>query len=216
MRRISVIFVLLIIGFWANAQQDLKARQILEEVSNKTRSFKNISADFIFSMENKEMDINEQNEGSLKMNGQKYVVDLPAIGLKVYSDGKTIWNYMKDGNQVTISNTGEQGSEYLDPSSIFHIYEKGFISKLAGENKKGDKNYYQIELTPEKAGSDITKIILFIDKAEMMVSSANFFSTDGNMYGIKIKKLDTDTDLPDSYFVFNTDQYKDVEVIDFR
>ena len=211
-----MIFSFLLFVLLVNGQQDIKARQILEEVSKKTRSYKNLSAEFIFSMENKEMDIDEKNEGSLKMNGQKYVVDLPAIGIKVFSDGQTIWNYMKDGNQVTISNTGDQGSEFLDPSSIFNIYEKGFISKLTGEKKEGKKSYYQIELTPEKPGSDITKIIISIDKAEMMVRSANFHSTDGNMYGVKIKKLDTDIDLPDSFFVFNTNEYEDVEVIDFR
>lgn len=211
-----MIFSFLLFVLLVNGQQDIKARQILEEVSKKTRSYKNLSAEFIFSMENKEMDIDEKNEGSLKMNGQKYVVDLPAIGIKVFSDGQTIWNYMKDGNQVTISNTGDQGSEFLDPSSIFNIYEKGFISKLTGEKKEGKKSYYQIELTPEKPGSDITKIIISIDKAEMMVSSANFHSTDGNLYGVKIKKLDTDIDLPDSFFVFNTNEYEDVEVIDFR
>ena len=211
-----MIFSFLLFVLLVNGQQDIKARQILEEVSKKTRSYKNLSAEFIFSMENKEMDIDEKNEGSLKMNGQKYVVDLPAIGIKVFSDGQTIWNYMKDGNQVTISNTGDQGSEFLDPSSIFNIYEKGFMSKLTGEKKEGKKSYYQIELTPEKPGSDITKIIISIDKAEMMVSSANFHSTDGNLYGVKIKKLDTDIDLPDSFFVFNTNEYEDVEVIDFR
>ena len=211
-----MIFSFLLFVLLVNGQQDIKARQILEEVSKKTRSYKNLSAEFIFSMENKEMDIDEKNEGSLKMNGLKYVVDLPAIGIKVFSDGQTIWNYMKDGNQVTISNTGDQGSEFLDPSSIFNIYEKGFISKLTGEKKEGKKSYYQIELTPEKPGSDITKIIISIDKAEMMVSSANFHSTDGNLYGVKIKKLDTDIDLPDSFFVFNTNEYEDVEVIDFR
>ncbi|MDD4757182.1 MAG: outer membrane lipoprotein carrier protein LolA [Prolixibacteraceae bacterium] len=216
MRKIPLIFSFLLFVLLVNGQQDIKARQILEEVSKKTRSYKNLSAEFIFSMENKEMDIDEKNEGSLKMNGQKYVVDLPAIGIKVFSDGQTIWNYMKDGNQVTISNTGDQGSEFLDPSSIFNIYEKGFISKLTGEKKEGKKSYYQIELTPEKPGSDITKIIISIDKAEMMVSSANFHSTDGNLYGVKIKKLDTDIDLPDSFFVFNTNEYEDVEVIDFR
>ncbi len=217
MRKVTVIFVLLLlIVNRADAQQDLKARQLLEEVSKKTLSYKNISADFIFSMENREMNINEQNEGSLKMNGQKYVVDLPAIGVKVYSDGSTIWNYMKDGNQVTISNAGDQGNEFLNPSAIFNIYEKGFNSKLAGEKKEGNKNYYQIELTPEKQGSDFTKIIVKIDKAEMQLSSADFFSTDGNIYGVKIKNMDTDIDLPDSFFVFNTSEYKDVEVIDFR
>jgi len=216
MRKFSLVFVLLLIVQWVNAQQDLKARQILEDVSKKTLSYKNISADFIFSMENREMDINEQNEGSLKMNGQKYVVDLPAIGVKVYSDGKTIWNYMKDGNQVTISNAGDQGNEFLNPASVFNIHEKGFLSKLTGEKREGNKNYYQLELTPENQASDFTKIVIKIDKAEMQLSSADFYSNDGNIYGIKIKQLNTDIDLPDSFFVFNATEYRDIEIIDFR
>lgn len=216
MRRISVIFGLILIFFAGNAQQDIKARQILEEVSKKTLSYKTISADFVFSMENKEMDINEKNEGSLKMNGQKYVVDLPAIGIKVFSDGQTVWNYMVDGNQVTISNAGDNGNEFPDPSSVFSIYEKGFISKFAGERREGNKNFYQIELTPEKQGSDIHKIIIDIDKEALMVSSARFFSSDGNLYGVEIKKLSTDVNIPDTFFVFNISEYKDIEVIDFR
>ena len=44
----------------------VKAKNILDEVSSKTKTFKSISADFSFSMVNKEMDINEKNEGTIK------------------------------------------------------------------------------------------------------------------------------------------------------
>ena len=39
--------------------------------------------------------------------------------MKVFSDGATIWNYMKDGNQVTISTIEDAGNELMDPSSLF-------------------------------------------------------------------------------------------------
>lgn len=216
MKHIFLTGIFLVSVFFTQAQQDTKAKQILEEVSKNTRSFNTISADFVFSMENKEMDINERNEGSIKLKGQKYVVDLPDLGVKVFSDGKTLWNYMEDGNQVTISNLEDGGSELMDPSSIFTIYEKGFQSKYAGEKNLGNETVHQIELFPDSEEYEVSKILLSVGQSDKLIKSALLYGTDGNIYGIEVKKMDTQTELPDSYFVFNSADYSDVEVIDFR
>lgn len=73
------------------AQNDTKAKEILDQVSAKTKTFTSMSADFVFSMVNQEMDINEQNEGTIKVKGQKYKVSLPGAGVEIYSNGETIW-----------------------------------------------------------------------------------------------------------------------------
>lgn len=216
MKGIFLLGLILASVLFANAQQDARAKQILDEVSEKTRSYKSISADFVFSMENKEMEINERNSGSIKLKGQKYVVNLPDIGVKVFSDGKTVWNYMADGNQVTISNLEDSGSELMDPSSVFTIYEKGFQSKYTGEKTNGNSKYYQIELYPDTEEHEVSKILLSIGQSDKMIKSALLYGTDGNIYGIEVKKMDTQTELPDSFFVFNAADYGDVEVIDFR
>ena len=216
MRRIFLMSVVLFATLMVSAQQDMKAKNILDEVSKKTQTYKTISADFAFTMQNKEMDINEKNKGTIKLKGKKYVVNLPDVGVKVYSNGKTVWNYMKDGNQVTISNIEDQSNELMDPSSLFSIYEKGFKSKYIGEVKKDNKTLYKIELLPEKEGQDVSKVYLFINKETMMIDSAELYGTDGNLYGIQVNKLETNKDFPDSDFVFNPADYKDVEVIDLR
>ncbi len=216
MKKIFLMGVVLLATLIASAQQDTKAKNILDEVSKKTRSYKSISAGFVFTMQNKEMDINEKNQGTIKLKGQKYVVNLPDVGVKVFSDGKTVWNYMKDGNQVTISNIEDQTNELMDPSSLFSIYEKGFKSKYIGEKKEGNKVLYQIDLFPDKEAQDVSKVTIFINKETMMIDSAELYGTDGNLYGIQVKKMETNKDYPDSDFVFNPDDYKDVEVIDFR
>ena len=123
---------------------------------------------------------------------------------------------MKDGNQVTISNIEDQSNELVDPSSLFSIYEKGFKSKYIGEVKKGNKTLYQIELLPENEAQDVSKVSLFINKESMMIDSAELYGTDGNIYGIQVNKLETNKNFPDSDFVFNPADYKDVEVIDLR
>ncbi len=216
MRKIFLMGMVLFVSLFAAAQQDAKANKILDEVSEKTRAFGAISADFLFTMQNREVGIDEKNKGSIVLKGQKYVVNLPDAGLKVYSDGKTVWNYMKDGNQVTISNIEEQSSDLMNPSSLFRIYEKGFKSKYVGEKTEGNKTLYQIDLFPENEVQDVSKVTIFINKASMMIDSANLVDPDGNTYGIQITKMATNASHPDSYFVFNTSDYKDVEVIDFR
>ena len=217
--RKMVLVVLVLIAAYAgkvHGQQEDKSKEILEKVSEKARSFKSIAADFTFSMENKEMEIDEKNDGTIKMKGQKYLVELPNLGVKVFCDGATIWHYMKDGNQVTISNIDDESSELMDPASLFNIYEKGFKSKYIGEKNANGKAVYEIELEPDSQELDITKVNVLISKADMMIQSAQLFSTDENIYGIIVKHMDTTKDFPDSQFVFNAADYPDVEIIDFR
>lgn len=214
MRFILVFIAVLVSAGVVVAQND--AKKILDEVSAKTKTFKTMSADFQFSMVNEEMDINEQNNGTIKVKGQKYVVDLPDAGIKVFSDGETIWNYMEDGNQVTVSSVDDSGSELMDPSSIFSIYERGFRSSYVGEANENGKAVYKIELFPDSEEYQVTKIEVSVDKATMMLSSAKLHATDDNIYSILVKKMESNKDFPDSDFIFDASQYNDVEVIDFR
>ena len=216
MKNIFLTTAVLLIAFVTQAQQDAKAKSILDEVSTKTRAYKSISADFSFSMVNKAMSINEKNDGSIKLKGQKYLVDLPGAGIKIYSDGKTNWNYMKQGNQVTISTIDKDSGELMDPTSLFTIYEKGFTSKFIAEKNVGGKPVYQIELFPDKKEYDVSKISIEINKTTMMTQSAQLFGTDGNLYGIVVKKMETNKEFPDAEFAFDAKKFPDVEIIDLR
>jgi len=216
MKKIFFTTAILLIAFFVQAQQDAKAKGILDQVSTKTRSYKSISADFSFSMVNKAMSINEKNDGSIKLKGQKYLVDLPGAGLKIYSDGKTNWNYMKQGNQVTISTIDKDSGELMDPTSLFTIYERGFTSKFIAEKNVGGNPVYQIDLFPDKKEYDVSKISIEINKSTMMIQSAQLSGTDGNMYGIVVKKMETNKEFSDAEFAFDAKKFPDVEVIDLR
>lgn len=216
MKKIVLTSVVLFLVGAVFAQDGNKAKEILEQVSAKTKTFKSLKASFVFAMENDEMDIHERNEGTILVKGQKYQVKLPDVGVEVYSDGTTIWNYMKDGNQVTISNIDSEGSELMDPSSIFSIYERGFRSEYQGEKKVAGKSVYQIKLFPDSDEYEVSEIEVAIDKQQMMISSAVLHGTDGNLYNIEVKNLKTNVDVADSEFQFDASKYPDVEEIDLR
>jgi outer membrane lipoprotein-sorting protein len=216
MKKLLFLLAIVLLANVLSAQTDAKAKQILDQTSEKTKSFKTISADFTFSMQNKQMKINETNNGSIKLKGNKYVVEIPGAGLKVFADGKTSWNYMKTGNQVTIASIDENSSELMDPSSVFTIYEKGFKSKFIAEKTVDGKQVYQIELYPDKKEFEVSKITIEINKSTYMIQSALLNGTDGNTYTIKVNKFESNKEIPDAEFVFDTKKFPGVEVIDLR
>ena len=162
------------------------------------------------------MDIHDNIPGSIKIKGEKYAVSLPDFGYQIYSDGTTIWNYMEDGNQVTISDIDDAGSDLMDPANLFNIYEKGFQSKFVEEKNVDGKAVYVIDLLPETDEHDVEEIRININKSTMMLQSAKMLSTDGNTYGINITKLETNTELTDADLEFDSSKYNDLEVIDLR
>lgn len=221
------ILIMLAVAFAVNfAQaQDARAKEILDKVSAKTKTFTYIYADFVFSTENAELDIDESNAGVIKINGGKYNLKMKGLKgsdqendyiLEVFCNESLLWNYMKDGNQVTISDLEEEGNELMDPSSIFTIYERGFKSEYVGEDKVNGKAVYQINLFPDSDEYEVEKIEVFVDKANYVISAATLYGTDGNQYRIVVNKFDTSRTFPDSDFEFNESNYEDVEVIDFR
>jgi outer membrane lipoprotein-sorting protein len=212
------IFVLtsLLIAFTVSAQNDQKARDILEEASKKMQSFQTISASFNFTMDNAKMNIKEKNSGSLLMKGEKYQVKLPDMGMQVFSDGKTVWNFMQDANQVTISNAGDESQGVIDPTSIFNIYQEGYTYKFIEDKTTGGKVISYIELFPLDKNKEFTKLTVGIEKARMIVNSLVTHGKDGNLYGIYVNEFNTNQPIAESEFVFNKDQHKDIEVVDFR
>lgn len=209
---ILIFFVFLMGNLCA---QDARAEHILKEVSEKAKAYASISADFIFSMKNIEMEMDEKNTGHIKIKGQKYCVEIDDLGMKVFSDGTTLWNYMEEGNQVTINTIDNESSELMSPSSLFNIYEKGFDSKFIAEKTISGKTVYQIEMYPNSEEYDVDKILVTVDKSSMFMHSAELYA-DGNIYGILVEKLITTEKFTDENFVFNPDNYPDIEVIDFR
>lgn len=216
MKKILLLATILYAFTGLQAQQVDRSKEILDQVTAKTKAYKTISAEFLFTQDNDEMDIHENIDGSIKIKGEKYVVALPDFGVHVYSDGSTIWNYMKEGNQVTISNIDDAGSDLMDPANLFNIYEKGFQSKFVEEKTENGTTVYVIDLLPETDEHDVEEIRITINKSTMMLQSASLLSTDGNTYGINVKKLETDTELAETDLAFKSENYPDLEIIDLR
>jgi outer membrane lipoprotein-sorting protein len=212
------LFVTLLLAFAATgySQQDAKAKEILEKVTKTTQSLSSLDAKFSFEMNNKAQNIQEKSTGTIVLKNKKYKLNIPQMGLQVTCDGKTIWTYMVKSNEVSIANLDEETDDLMDPSKIFTIYERGFNYKFISETVEGGVPVYNIDLTPQKAGGDIQKIKIMIDKQKMLIRGADMTGKDGNKYNVLVSELKTDGVYKDVDFVFDPKKYKDIEIVDMR
>jgi outer membrane lipoprotein-sorting protein len=110
------------------------------------------------------------------------------------SDGKTIWNYDKHANRVTIDGIAKN-SALKDPASLFR-----FSSNYTAALVKSKGTAYTLELTPSnqlqsllKAAGELQHIILDVKatKKNVTIVKASASSSNGNaqVSGLKITTL---------------------------
>lgn len=190
---------------------DKKAEAILEVVSQKMKSYNSLKIDFTYIMENTSEKILEKKIGNILIEGDKYRVTID--NQIVICDGKTIWTYLKDANEVQINEVDP--NDETTPNKMLTSYNKNYRPKLIKETAKSGKTIQVIDLTPNKTQS-FYKIRLEIDKQTSTISSSTIYDKNGTTYSYIVEKLEENPKIPASRFVFNPKDYPGIIVTDMR
>lgn len=208
----NIIGITVLLMFTLTTYAQDKAVKLLDEVSAKTKSYKIIKADFTYTMTNKQAKINETKTGVLLVSGDKY--RMTAAGQTVICDGKTVWTYMKESNEVQINNL-ENKDDALTPSKLLTSYNKNFKATIIKDRDNIDPNAESIELIPT-GQKNFTKAILTVDKIKKQVRGFKLFDKSGNVFTYKVTKFQTNIPSTPSDFTFDASKYPGVDVIDMR
>jgi len=215
MKKIMVMSLAMIFGLISisNAQvDDKKAREILDKISAKAKTFKNIKFEFTYRMVDKAHNIDESLKGTIVVQGDKFNLDF--MGRKIISDGKTVWSYDPDAEEIQISNVSVD-NEAFNPGKLLTSYDDNYRSKLIKTVKKEGVEYYVIDLYP-KEGKSFSKIRLMISKEKLQVMSGTVYGKDNVIYTYTINEYLVDVDIDANYFVMNLKDYSDADVVDLR
>ena len=198
------------------AQQDPKAKEVLDKLSQTTKSFKTIQIEFSFTLENKKNNVNQTHEGVVALKGKSYRLHMPAFSMEVFCDGKTTWSYLTEAKECNINGVEEEKEGALNPANIFTIYEKGFNYTFVGDESLAGKSVQVLDLFPVDKSREVTRIRLYVDKAKSQIAKAQTFNKDGNTYTLVLKSMKTNAELADDYFKFDKAKYPGVEMNDMR
>ena len=195
-------------------KNDPEAKKMLDAVSAKFKTYKSPQASFTYQVENAQGKVMSTKKGSVIMKGNKYKVQMD--GLEIYSDGKTVSNYDKSTNELTIDNVNSSGNS-MTPQKLFtNFYDKDFYYKLNGQKKIGNKTVEEIELTPTDKTRPFHKVYVYIDKGSNSIQSARFLEKTGGRYSYTITSLKTNANISDTEFNFDKAKHPNVEVVDLR
>lgn len=205
------MLVLLIAGVGSLIAQDATANKILNNVSKTYQTYKTIKAGFNIEVNNTQSKSKFTQTGTLYLKGKKFRINMS--DQEIYCDGKTMWTYFKDQNEVQITKYDPNAQE-INPSEIFTIYQKGFDYKYVGESVKNGKKIQKIELTPTNKNKPYFKVKLNIDKASYKITNMTVMNKNGvhSTYGITSFK--SNLSMNDSFFKFDPKSKPGVIVID--
>ena len=101
MKKYIIVTAILLFTLGKGYAADSKSDSILKAVSAKYKSFKTYKASFVYNFENKKDKINVTKKGTIYVKGVKFKIEMG--NLEIFCDGKTIWKYNKEDNEVEIN-----------------------------------------------------------------------------------------------------------------
>ena len=145
--------------------------------------------------------------GTISIKGHKFHASTPqAI---VWFDGKTQWTYMKNNDEVNVSNPTEAELQSINPYNFINIYKKGF--KLSSK-KVNDS--YEVHLKSTDKNRKIQEMYIIVDQQSYRPTHVKMLQN-GKWSVLLISGLKS-TSLSDGMFQFNSKDFPQAEIIDLR
>ena len=200
MKKLSLVFMLMLMTISIYAQNAAQARKILDKTAAVIGRKGGASANFTVSGKY------GNSSGTISIKGNKFNARTPQA--VVWYDGKTQWTYMKKSQEVNISTPTEAQQQSMNPYKFINIYKNGF--KLGVKNVSGG---WQVHLYATNQKRTIKEMYVTIGKnyypKTIKMRQSNGWTTI-NVSNFKPKNLS------DSMFRFNAKDYPHAEVIDLR
>lgn len=208
MKKITFLLSFIFLNtYFLFSQDDKKALDMLNSMSDNYKKMKGFTSSFTYSMKNLTEDITDSFSGKISVRDDKYVLYIE--GQKIINDSKTVWTYLEDLNEVTISDF-DASEQDISINNVFEVYKEGykhkFIDKVNGINN--------VEIYPDDESKSYFKISFAILENNLL-SSFTVYDKSNSIFIYTIDDF-MEEDLDNSLFFFDLEKYPDIEVIDFR
>lgn len=204
-----ILFVALICSSTLLAQNDAKAKTLLDEVSKKVSSYNNIYIDFKYVLDNTQENIHQETRGDVTLQGNKYLFNY--LGATKLFDGKNVYTVIPENEEVVIEKAGNSEEDgTITPSKMLTFYKEGYRYKWdVTQNVKGRQIQY-VELIPIDSKSEIKQILLGIDMQTKHIYNLIEVGKNGTKTTITVNAFKTNQPLSKSLFTFDQAKYDEL------
>ena len=204
MKRLSIIKVAAIVLFAAHCSLSTYAqssKSILDKAAATITAPQGVKANFKMSA------TSGSTSGTIAIKGKKFYATTPQA--TVWFDGKTQWTYMKNNDEVNVSNPTEAQLQAINPYNFIHLYKRGYNYTVNTAGKD-----YVVHLLANSGERKIKELFVTVDKKNYQPKQVKMLQgkkwTTFDISNIKKDKL------ADSQFRFNSKDFPKAEIIDLR
>lgn len=199
------IIIIFLITFQVFAQDAKKAKQLLDEVSAKVKTYENINIDFKYSISNPKENIFQESKGNVILKSDLYVLNF--MGITKIFDGKLTHTIVPEDEEITISKYDEADDNAITPSKMLTFFQTGFSYKWdIPQEIKGRKIQY-IKLKPISSKDTRKEILLGIDVQTKHIYNLIEIDHKGTRTTLIVNSFKTNQPLSKNQFTFAQSKY---------
>ena len=203
-KKFLLIALLLFFSFSIQAQ-DKKAKELLDQVTAKVKSYNTIVIDFKYSLNNAKENINQDSKGNVTMKGNQYVLNF--MGVTKIFDGKKTYTVVPEDEEITISKVNEKDDNSITPSKMLTFFNTGYKYNMdILQNVKGRKIQY-IKLVPTSSKDQRKEVLLGIDIQTKHIYNLIEMGKKGTKTTLTVNSFKTNQPLSKNQFTFAESKY---------
>lgn len=203
-KNIIASLVLLFAAQALTAQNNAEA--VVRLLVDQMKNHKNVEMSYKYQVDI-EGQTTEAQQGKAWLQGEAYKVEM--VEQQIISDGKTIWTYLVDDEEVMVSNASE-GTDNT-PLKLLTSLDQSYVATLTQIDPKGNTT---IELANPKG--KYHRITLRANASKLAINSLDVYVEDGTKLIVTVDEMKFDQNLSDDFFTFDAKAHPKVDVIDMR
>lgn len=204
MKNFISLTLLLIFSLSINAQ-DKKAKDLLNQVTAKIKTYDNIVIDFKYTLNNAKENINQESKGSVMMKNNLYILNL--MGVTKLFDGKKTYTINPEDEEINVSKFNEKDDNVITPSQMLTFFNTGYkFGWDILQDVKGRKIQY-IKLTPTSSKDQRKEIFLGIDNQTKNIYNLIEIGKNGTKTTLTVNSFKINQPLSKNQFTFESSKY---------
>ena len=185
------------------------ATAFIERAVAKLKADAAVHMDYSYAVYDVDGVLLREDSGVMRIDGSRY--SLLMDDMKVWCDGRTQWSYMKEVNEIYVTDASSGEAQSLSPLSIMERCRSGFSATMSASGGK-------VVVAMQSPGDDtgISRVELSFDGASCRLLSMKVFMTNNGRVEAVMTNYAAKCSFPKSSYTCPVADFPTAEVVDMR
>ncbi len=189
------------------AQTSMEAKQLLDRVAEKMKTYENLSFDFTYALVNQKENIRQETKGVITVAGENYRLEIPEA-IQIF-DGQQRYTIVPENEEVTISGADSEDEMVINPTELLFFYQEGYDYHMDIQQNVSGRQIQYVKLIPANQEEQMAYLLLGIDRSNLSIYRLIEIGTNGTQTTLTVKNFSTNQTLASNLFTFNAADYPD-------